>query len=70
MGTKLDLRDDKDILHITTSKGLLMQHEINAEQYVECSAKMQNNVAAVFEEAVKAALQNKRNTAHKKCIVM
>lgn len=47
-----------------------MQCDIKAAAYVECSAMIQKNVKAVFEEAVRAAVLNHRPTEQHKCIVM
>ena len=38
-------------------EGISMAKKIKAVQYFECSAKSLQGVEAVFEEAVKAALQ-------------
>lgn len=68
VGTKLDLKDDRNVTH---DQGLQMQHDIKATTYVECSAQIQMNVDAVFEEAVRASLLNPpRTSEHKKCTVM
>ena len=67
VGTKLDLREDKEVVQnlaekglspITYSQGLQMQEEIGAATYVECSVITMKNVALVFEEAVRTALRS------------
>ena len=66
MGTKLDLREDKETVQnlaenglspISYSQGLQMQKVIGAAHYVECSAITLKNVPVVFEEAVRIAIR-------------
>ncbi|XP_003456406.1 ras-related C3 botulinum toxin substrate 1-like isoform X3 [Oreochromis niloticus] len=65
VGTKLDLRDDKDTLEklkknkispITYSQGLALSKEIGSVKYLECSALTQRGVKTVFDEVVRAVL--------------
>ncbi|PPD99498.1 hypothetical protein GOBAR_DD03477 [Gossypium barbadense] len=63
VGTKLDLRDDKQFLSdhpgataITTSQGEELKKIIGAVSYIECSSKTQENVKAVFDTAIKVVL--------------
>ncbi|KAK3552727.1 hypothetical protein QTP86_021118, partial [Hemibagrus guttatus] len=65
MGTKLDLRDDKDTIErlrdkklspITYPQGLAMAREIGAVKYLECSALTQRGLKTVFDEAIRAVL--------------
>jgi Ras-related C3 botulinum toxin substrate 1 len=71
VGTKLDLRDDdndnKDRL-ISVEQGKDLAKEINASDYVECSALTQNNLKGVFEAIVKAVWEahqsNSEDDAH------
>ncbi|KAG9158593.1 hypothetical protein Leryth_022354 [Lithospermum erythrorhizon] len=64
VGTKLDLRDDKQYLSdhsesvsITTAQGEELKKTIGAVGYVECSSKSQQNVKLVFDTAIKVALR-------------
>ena len=66
MGTKLDLRDDKETIEKLKEKrlapinypaGLQMQKEIGAVKYLECSALTQKGSKTVFDEAIRAVLQ-------------
>nr|KYP68852.1 Rac-like GTP-binding protein 7 [Cajanus cajan] len=64
VGTKLDLREDKQYLidHpgatlITTSQAKELKKTIGAAMYIECSSKTQQNVKAVFDAAIKVVLQ-------------
>ncbi|XDV16202.1 hypothetical protein PO909_016021 [Leuciscus waleckii] len=65
VGTKLDLRDEKDTTEelkekkqtpITYQQGLAMAKETGAVKYLECSALTQMGLETVFCEAVLAAL--------------
>ncbi|ELW68189.1 Leucine-rich repeat-containing protein 45 [Tupaia chinensis] len=65
VGTKLDLRDDKDTLErlrdkklapITYPQGLAMAREIGSVKYLECSALTQRGLKTVFDEAIRAVL--------------
>ncbi|XP_057311542.1 ras-related C3 botulinum toxin substrate 1 isoform X1 [Hydractinia symbiolongicarpus] len=65
VGTKLDLRDDKETVDklkekklapITIAQGLQMQKEIHAVKYLECSALSQKGLKQVFDEAIRAVL--------------
>uniref|UniRef100_A0A673ITL8 small monomeric GTPase n=1 Tax=Sinocyclocheilus rhinocerous TaxID=307959 RepID=A0A673ITL8_9TELE len=65
VGTKLDLRDDKDTIErlrdkklapITYPQGLAMAREIGAVKYLECSALTQRGLKTVFDEAIRAVL--------------
>ena len=66
MGTELEKRDDKETLEklgrvkqspITYLQGLKLQKEIGAVEYCECSARTQQGVKDVFDEAILAALE-------------
>ncbi|KAG7532525.1 P-loop containing nucleoside triphosphate hydrolase [Arabidopsis thaliana x Arabidopsis arenosa] len=64
VGTKLDLRDDKQFLKdhpgavsITTAQGEELRKMIGAVRYLECSSKTQQNVKAVFDTAIRVALR-------------
>ncbi|XP_026771080.1 ras-related C3 botulinum toxin substrate 1-like [Pangasianodon hypophthalmus] len=65
VGTKIDLRDDKDtieklkekkLIPITYPQGLAMAKEIGSVKYLECSALTQHGVKTVFDEATRAVL--------------
>ncbi|PAA66232.1 hypothetical protein BOX15_Mlig029136g1, partial [Macrostomum lignano] len=65
VGTKLDLRDDKDTIEklrekrlapITHLQGMTMAKEINAVKYLECSALTQKGLKNVFDEAIRGVL--------------
>ncbi|KAF7822942.1 rac-like GTP-binding protein RAC2 [Senna tora] len=86
VGTKLDLRDDKQYLidhpgakSITTAqashkKGEELKKAIGAALYIECSSKTQQNVKAVFDAAIKVVLQppktRKKRKKSRACIVL
>ena len=66
VGTKLDLRDDKDTIEklrqkhqrgpITYEEGTAKAKEISAYKYLECSALTQKGLKQVFDEAIRAVL--------------
>ncbi|XP_065659215.1 ras-related C3 botulinum toxin substrate 1 isoform X2 [Hydra vulgaris] len=75
VGTKLDLRDDKETIEklkekklapITTAQGLQMGKEITAVKYLECSALTQKGLKQVFDEAIRAVLCPKKVPKKKK----
>ena len=80
VGTKMDLRDDKETVQklkekrltpITLPQGLQLQKEIGAVKFLECSAVTQKNVRTVFDEAIRASLRpSKPVKAHKKCALL
>lgn len=74
VGTKLDLRDDKETVDklkekkltpIATTQGLNMCKEINAVKLLECSALTQKGLKQVFDEAIRAVLCPKKPTKKK-----
>jgi len=63
VGTKIDLRDDKQTLENlkgeklpSTEMGKKLAEEIRAECYLECSALTQEGLRKVFEEAIRAVI--------------
>ncbi|CAG7865186.1 hypothetical protein IGI04_037299 [Brassica rapa subsp. trilocularis] len=82
VGSKLDLRDDKQFfidhpgaVPITTAQGEELRKLIDAPTYVECSSKSQENVKAVFDAAIRVVLQppkqkKKKSKAQKACSIL
>jgi len=81
VGTKLDLRDDKETIEklrekklcpITTAQGLQMDKEVNSTKYLECSALTQKGLKQVFDEAIRAVLCPRKPAKKKKgaCVVL
>ncbi|XP_018450747.1 rac-like GTP-binding protein ARAC4 isoform X2 [Raphanus sativus] len=73
VGTKLDLRDDKQFfidhpgaVPITTNQGEELKKLIGSAVYIECSSKTQQNVKAVFDAAIKVVLQPPKQRKKKK----
>ncbi|KAG0010135.1 Rho GTPase protein rac1, partial [Entomortierella chlamydospora] len=65
VGTKLDLREDKDTLD------KFMAKEISAVRYLECSALTQKGLKNVFDEAIRAVLCPVQPTKRsKKCLIL
>ena len=64
VGTKIDLRDDKDTLESlkgeklpTFEMGEQMAKDINAIAYLECSALTQEGLKKVFESAIRSVIK-------------
>jgi len=66
VGTKIDLREDKDVLNqlaannlqpIKREQGMKVANKIRAVKYLECSALTQRGLKQVFDESVRAVLQ-------------
>eukprot|EP00253_Pinus_taeda_P000241 PITA_00241 len=83
VGTKLDLREDKQFyadhpgaLPVTTDQGDDLRKQIGAAFYIECSSKTQQNIKAVFDAAIKVVIQppkqkkKKKRKSHKHCSIM
>ncbi|KAI3795250.1 hypothetical protein L1987_37899 [Smallanthus sonchifolius] len=81
VGTKLDLREDKQYLSdhpnvtpITTSQGEELKKTIGAAVYIECSSKTQQNVKGVFDAAIRVVLQppksKKRRSKQRMCVFL
>ncbi|XP_019727733.1 rho-related GTP-binding protein RhoF isoform X2 [Hippocampus comes] len=75
IGCKTDLRKDKECSRrlkavnqapVTYTQGMAARERMNAELYLECSAKYQENVDDVFREATKKALAFRRKQNHYK----
>ncbi|KAJ8443592.1 hypothetical protein Cgig2_019574 [Carnegiea gigantea] len=78
----LDLRDDKQFFEdhpgavpISTAQGEELRKQIDAPAYIECSAKTQQNVKAVFDQAIKVVLQppkqkKKKSKAQRACSIL
>ncbi len=63
VGTKIDLRDDKETLESlkgeklpTPEMGTKLAEQINAKMYLECSALTQEGLKRVFEEAIRSVI--------------
>ncbi|XP_027113418.1 rac-like GTP-binding protein 5 [Coffea eugenioides] len=73
VGTKLDLRDDKQFkldypgaCTISPEQGEELKKQIGAVAYIDCSAKTQQNVKAVFDAAIKVVLRPPKSKKQKK----
>jgi small GTP-binding protein len=67
VGTKVDLRDDSQVLKklreneklpITSEEGEKLKDKVGAVKYMECSAKEYYNIDKVFEAVIEASLPN------------
>ncbi|KAI0488949.1 hypothetical protein KFK09_028788 [Dendrobium nobile] len=81
VGTKLDLREDKQFLTnhpgaitISTAQGEELKKSIGAAAYIECSSKTQQNVKAVFDSAIKVVLcppkPKKKKRRQRTCLIL
>uniref|UniRef100_A0A9J7XSI6 Ras homolog family member F n=1 Tax=Cyprinus carpio carpio TaxID=630221 RepID=A0A9J7XSI6_CYPCA len=75
IGCKTDLRKDKekmrklkalDLEPITYLQGEEIKKQMNAEIYLECSAKYRENVEDIFREATKRALSARAKARHRR----
>jgi len=75
VGTKLDLREDRETVEklrekklapIATTSALQMAKELAAVKYLECSALTQKGLKQVFDEAIRAVLCPKKTVKRKK----
>ena len=62
VGTKTDLRKNKDTITITYKEGAKLAKKTGAKKYVECSAKELNSVKAVFGEVLLEHFKNEEKT--------
>ena len=77
VGTKIDLRNDQMVLQkvgstITKNQGTNLANQMNAREYVECSALTQEGLKKVFDEAIRHALNKNFSKKKKKkgCLIL
>ncbi|XP_069071014.1 rho-related GTP-binding protein RhoF [Pleurodeles waltl] len=83
IGCKTDLRKDKERLRklkasqqepITYNQGEATRQKMNAEEYLECSAKFRENIEDIFRDAAKSALHSmkkaKNHKRRRQCLVL
>ncbi|XP_055963198.1 rho-related GTP-binding protein RhoF [Sorex fumeus] len=82
IGCKTDLRKDKEMLRrlraaqlepITYMQGKTACEQIRAARYLECSAKLRENVESIFREAAKvglSALKKAKRKQHQRCLLL
>ena len=66
VGTKLDMRNDGRGTFISKLQGEALKEELKAFKYLECSAKTQEGLKQVFDEAIRCVLINQSNSEKKK----
>ncbi|RVX16470.1 Rac-like GTP-binding protein 7 [Vitis vinifera] len=78
---ELDLREDKQFfidhpgaVPISAAQGEELKRLIDAPAYIECSAKTQQNIKAVFDQAIRVVLQppkqKKKKSKSKVCSIL
>uniref|UniRef100_A0A2K6PYV0 small monomeric GTPase n=1 Tax=Rhinopithecus roxellana TaxID=61622 RepID=A0A2K6PYV0_RHIRO len=79
VGTKVDLRDDKDTVEklkekkltpVTYPQGLAMAKEIGAAKYLECLVLTQRGLKTVFDKAIRAVLCPHPVKKKRKCLLL
>ena len=73
VGTKVDTRDGKnDGKCVTKVMGENLKDELKAFKYLECSARTQEGLKQVFDEAIRCVLINQSSTTVKKrkCLIL
>ncbi|KAF5286649.1 hypothetical protein FQR65_LT12480 [Abscondita terminalis] len=80
VGTKIDLRDDRETLNSLADQGLSpikreqgqkLANKIRAVKYMECSALTQRGLKQVFDEAVRAVLRPEpQKRRQRKCLII
>jgi Ras-related C3 botulinum toxin substrate 1 len=75
VGTKMDLRTNAEVVArlrsegkapVTAADGERLAMELGAARYLECSALTQQGLKAVFDEAIRTALEARDKPARKK----
>ena len=78
VGTKLDLREDKETIEklkekqlapITYPQGLSMANDVGAVKYLECSALTQKGIKTVIDEAIRAVPKPKQR-GRRRCKIL
>lgn len=74
VGTKLDTRLEKsgETRFITKVQGENLKEELKAFKYLECSARTQEGLKQVFDEAIRCVLTSQLNAAtrRKRCLIL
>jgi small GTP-binding protein len=75
VGTKMDLRNDQEVLKkvgnpISTKEGEALAQELGARSYVECSALTQDGLKNVFDEAIRAAMSKGEKPKGRGCQIL
>jgi Ras-related C3 botulinum toxin substrate 1 len=73
VGTKLDTRNEAKFgeKFITNSQGQGLREELKAFKYLECSAKTQDGLKQVFDEAIRCVFMNlNKPKPTRKCLIL
>lgn len=69
-GTKVDLRQEQNLEHVTEQEGKKLKRKIKATAYVECSAKEMFNLETIFITAVRAAVRKTHTKRVHQCVLL
>lgn len=70
VGTKIDIREEQNIDHLTEMDGKKLKRKIKAVAYVECSAKEMYNLEQIFITAIRAVAQGTHIKRKPQCIIL
>lgn len=73
VGTKLDMRGEgKPGDFVTKAMGEALREDLKAYKYLECSARTQEGLKQVFDEAIRCVLISQSNAGKqkKKCVIL
>jgi cell division control protein 42 len=79
VGTQIDLRDDPAVLErlsqqkyqpIIPRDGVRLARDLGVDKYVECSARTQEGLKNVFDEAIAAALEPPLDGSKSECLIL
>lgn len=75
VGTKLDLRNEakpgSEGKFVSKMQGESLREELKAWKYLECSARTQEGLKQVFDEAIRCVLTSQKTvTKKKKCLIL
>ncbi|KAK6633507.1 hypothetical protein RUM43_001086 [Polyplax serrata] len=69
VGTKTDIRNEKDSEHISHAEGKKLKNKIKAFAYMECSAKLMEGLDEIFLTAIRAVIK-KPMKSQKSCVIL
>ncbi|KAL0281484.1 UNVERIFIED_CONTAM: hypothetical protein PYX00_002460 [Menopon gallinae] len=70
VGTKTDIRDERDREHLSYADGKKMKNKIKAFAYLECSAKLMEGLDEIFKTAIRAVLKKPQTKSQRNCKIL